>query len=58
MCKIDGRWEVAIQHREPSLVLCDDLEGWAGRRGWRLRREELELQFQFQFSRSVRSDSL
>ena len=24
------QWEVAIQHREPSLVLCDDLKGWDG----------------------------
>ena len=23
-----GCWEVAVQQREPSLVLCDDLEGW------------------------------
>ena len=21
-------WEVVIQHREPSLAICDDLEGW------------------------------
>ena len=28
MLKIDSWWEVAIKHREPSLGLCDDLEGW------------------------------
>ena len=26
-------WEAAIQHREPNLELCDDLEGWNA--GWR-----------------------
>ena len=30
ICKIDSWWEVAVQHREPSLMLCDDLEGWDG----------------------------
>ena len=24
--------EAAVQHRDPSLVLCDDLEEWDG--GW------------------------
>ena len=28
MCKIDNQWETAIQHREPILAFCDDLEGW------------------------------
>ena len=23
-----GWWEAAVQQRKPSLVLCDDLEGW------------------------------
>ena len=27
-CKIASWWEAAAQHREISLVLCDDLEGW------------------------------
>ena len=27
-CGMAGCWEVAVQQREPSLVLCDDLEGW------------------------------
>ena len=32
-----------MQHRKPSLVLCDDLEGWdEGRRG-RLEREGMYL---------------
>ena len=25
------QWEAAIEHREPSLVLCDDPERWLGR---------------------------
>ena len=27
MCKIDSQWEVAVQPRELSLVLCDNLDG-------------------------------
>lgn len=27
MCEIDGEWEAAVPHREPSSVVCDDLEG-------------------------------
>ena len=27
-CKRDSQWEAAVQHREFSLVVCDDLEGW------------------------------
>ena len=30
MCKTDSLCEAAIQHREPSSVLCDDLDGWDG----------------------------
>ena len=26
----DSRWEAAVKHREPSLALCDDLEGRDG----------------------------
>ena len=33
MCKIDSYWEPAVEHREPSLVLCDDLHGWDGVEG-------------------------
>ena len=33
MCKIDSWWEAALQHRELSSVLCEDLEGWDGRMG-------------------------
>ena len=32
MWKTGSRWEAAI-YREPSLVLCDDLEGWDWGRG-------------------------
>ena len=39
MCKIDSWREVAFKHREPSLVFCDDLEGWNKRRGGRFKRE-------------------
>ena len=28
MCKIGSLWELAVQHRELSLMLCDDLEEW------------------------------
>ena len=28
-----------MKHREPSLVLCDDLEGWDEGKGGRLKRE-------------------
>ena len=27
MCETDSWWRAAVQHREPRLVLCDDLEG-------------------------------
>ena len=30
MCKIDSYWESALQHRELSSILCDDLVGWDG----------------------------
>ena len=29
---MDSQWEAAVWHRELSSGLCDDLEGWAGRR--------------------------
>ena len=28
MCKTDRQWEAATEHREPTLELCDDIEGW------------------------------
>jgi len=31
MCKTDSHWEAAVSHREPRLVLCDDLEELKGR---------------------------
>ena len=34
MCKINSQWEVAIQHRGFSWVLCDDTEEWGAERGW------------------------
>ena len=40
MCKIDGQWEAAVEHRELSSVLCDDLERWDGSGvGGRLKRK-------------------
>ena len=33
MCETDSQWEAAVQHRELSPVLCDNLEGWDGLRG-------------------------
>ena len=32
MCKIDCQWEAAVDHRELSLGLYDDPEGWD--EGW------------------------
>ena len=29
-CKIASYWKVAVQHRELSLVLSDNTEGWGG----------------------------
>ena len=43
MCKVDNWWEAAIWHREPSLALCDDLEGWVGGRGGRKKGEGIYL---------------
>ena len=47
MCKIDSQWELAVQDREISLVLCDDLDGW---HGWGVggtsKREEIYLYIQ------------
>lgn len=28
MCKTDRQWEAATEHREPTLELCDDIQGW------------------------------
>ena len=39
VCKIDGYWEAAVQHRELSSVVCDDPEGWDGVVGGRSKRE-------------------
>ena len=33
-CSVDSQWEPAEEHRELSLVLSDDLEGWDGV-GWK-----------------------
>ena len=43
MCKIESQWEASVQHRELSLVLCDDLEGWdwGGRIGGRFKRQRI-----------------
>ena len=38
ICKIDSYWEVSLEYRELSLVLCDNLEGWEGV-GRRFKRE-------------------
>ena len=40
MCEIDGWLEVDVQHREPSLVLFDDLEGGMGE-GEGFKRESI-----------------
>jgi len=41
MCEKDGQWELAMNPRELSLVLCDDLEGWNVRRGGRSKTVEI-----------------
>ena len=30
VCKTDSKGEFSMCHREPNLVLCDNLEGWEG----------------------------
>ena len=37
--KIDGQWEAAVEHRELSSVLCDNLEVWGEWAGGKLKRE-------------------
>ena len=46
MCEKDSSWEAAIQHRELSSVLCDDLEGWDEGVGGRLKREGMDVYIQ------------
>ena len=38
MCEVDGQWEAAAQHREPSSVLRDDVEGRDRGMGGRLKK--------------------
>ena len=39
MCTVESWWEVAVWHREPNLVLCDNIEGWdEGEVGRRIKR--------------------
>ena len=40
-CKLDRCREVVVRHREPSLVLCDDVGGWDEWWGERLGRERM-----------------
>ena len=35
ICKIDSQWESEVWHRDPNLVLCNNLEGWDGVGGGR-----------------------
>ena len=46
VCKIDGYWEAAVQHRELSSVVCDDPEGWDGVVGGRSKREGIYVYIQ------------
>ena len=41
MCEAESSWEVAIWHKNHSLVLSDDPEGWDGGIGGRFRREAI-----------------
>ena len=43
MCEIDSQWEPAVQHRELSSGLCDDLEGKGAER---LKREGIYVYIQ------------
>ena len=39
MCTVESWWEVAVWHREPNLVLCDNIKGWdEGEVGTRIKR--------------------
>ena len=44
--RTDNWWEVAVEYTQPSLALCDDLEGQDGRRGGRLEREGIYVYLQ------------
>ena len=44
MCETESRREVVIQHREPSLLLCDDLERGDEGRGGRLERQMMYVE--------------
>ena len=44
MCKIDCQWEAAVDHRELSSKLCDDLDREMG--AGRLSREETYVYLQ------------
>ena len=55
MCKRDNQPEVAVDHKEHSLVLCADLEGWNLGVVWEGGSRE---RGSIQFSHSVVSDSL
>ena len=39
ICRVDSQWETAVQQRELSFVLCDDLDGWDGGTGGKLKRD-------------------
>ena len=39
MCKQETGGEAAVYHKEPSLVLGDDLRRWVEGRGGRLKRK-------------------
>ena len=41
---VNSKWETAVQHRELSSVLCEDLEGWDV--GGRLQREGIYVHMQ------------
>ena len=43
MCKTDSEWEAAMQHRVPSQVLSDHLEGWDGGLGERIKKEGIYI---------------
>ena len=42
----DSWWEAAVEQRELSSVLCDDLEGWDEGLGGRRKREGMDVHIQ------------
>ena len=57
MCKKDSWWEAAVQHRELSSVLCDDVEGWDEGVGGRFKREGMDVYIQLSHSYTAKTNT-